>query len=485
MSQELVILLQTKGVQMKKQLLSTAAMAVIMAFTGCDGGGSSSDSQTPTSITGQFLDSAVSGLTYTCSSGATGLTDVSGHFTCSRGDTVEFSINGYVLGSAPAADIVTPISLFTKNQTAQTNLAQLLQTLDSDGNPDNGIALDPKSQGAMALSADVDVNFTQADFDSAIASHIGSVLVDEKTANTHMNLTLQNIKNGAGKVTKNSFVAIVNKSLSEQCKRDPKATYEGFSNYEEFLNAGGSFNIEYYAATSKQCSQYSVTGNCVEQTIPQGSGGDGSCVMVVTFPDSAITNGNSTTDTTTNNEIEYMTQSDFDIDLANGYIPSSLYHYNASLYLTDSESKQQIWDNVTNHKKIDGTIYYVENFNSYSGHAYVEFYGLEMDASTLKEPRIQYSISASVIGEPSTDGYNGVGQYTMTDEYLDYGGGDKFKFSKAIDFTLLKYYYPGIEFTSGDQGQFVYVWTSSSLSVTLYVNESAKEKLLKDMQSRL
>jgi len=178
-----------------KYVLTSMLFGVtITLLSGCDGGGGSSnpstqpniDNNPSTTITGQFIDSAVIGLNYSCSSGTTGITNTNGEFTCNENDTVTFSINGYVIGSATAQAIISPKTLQPNDDTVMTNIAQLLQTLDSDSNPDNGITLDVEDEAVKALNDSVDVRLEHADFDSAITTYIGKVLVDEATALAHL-----------------------------------------------------------------------------------------------------------------------------------------------------------------------------------------------------------------------------------------------------------------------------------------------------------
>ena len=113
--------------------LGLAAVAVSISLVGC-GGSTSTET-----VTGQFVDTYVSGLNYTCSSGTTGVTNTDGEYTCNVGDTVEFSLGGYVLGSVTASSgIVTPEILYPSETDTISpealNVAQLLQTLDDGTN---------------------------------------------------------------------------------------------------------------------------------------------------------------------------------------------------------------------------------------------------------------------------------------------------------------------------------------------------------------
>src|SRR5690348_6924327 len=104
------------------------------------GGSSGSASSGPTSTekgptTGRLLDTAVEGVAFAASSGATGNTDKQGTFKYSHGDTVEFKLGGLVLGKPKGAAIVTPMELAGESPARLQNLLILLQSLDVDGNP--------------------------------------------------------------------------------------------------------------------------------------------------------------------------------------------------------------------------------------------------------------------------------------------------------------------------------------------------------------
>jgi len=170
---------------MKFKYILSVSTAVLL-FSGCGSGSSGSTPETLTALTGQFVDSVVQGLEYSCSSGTTGITNSNGEFTCKSSDTVSFSINGYVIGSASVQSVISPKTLQPENDVMMINIAQLLQTLDADNNPDNGITLDPNDTVVQALNDSVSVMLEQADFDSAITTYIGKVLVDEATALAHL-----------------------------------------------------------------------------------------------------------------------------------------------------------------------------------------------------------------------------------------------------------------------------------------------------------
>ena len=166
---------------MKKQLLSLSILtALSIAFVGCG----SSDSPSEETITGQFIDSEVEGLRYVCSSGAEDITNQKGEFTCTSGDTVTFFLDSFELGTATAMKVITPNTLYPNDEEIATNIAQLLQTLDTDGDLENGIQVNPDM--VEAIQEEI-ISLSAVDFDSVIASYIGMQLVSEEEALAHMN----------------------------------------------------------------------------------------------------------------------------------------------------------------------------------------------------------------------------------------------------------------------------------------------------------
>lgn len=117
----------------------------------CGGGGGAS----PTSVaanqttTGIFLDSAVAGISYqtlsidgTLSKWLT--TNAKGQFYFAPQDKITFAIGDIQFPQTDAAFVVTPLSISGKTDLGDpsvANMAYLLQSLDSDADPSNGIAI--------------------------------------------------------------------------------------------------------------------------------------------------------------------------------------------------------------------------------------------------------------------------------------------------------------------------------------------------------
>jgi hypothetical protein len=178
-----------------KQIWLTAAL--LLTLTACGGGGDSTTATaTETVSTGVFIDSAVEGLQYETAT-QSGTTNSLGEYDYLPGETVTFSIGGIVLGSTIAGPVVTPLSLVPDATSAidpvVTNIVRLLLSLDSDGDPDNGITI---SSDVTTAANDLAVDFSVADLsaDDGITSLLNNIqsltLVSESVAQNHFNQTL-------------------------------------------------------------------------------------------------------------------------------------------------------------------------------------------------------------------------------------------------------------------------------------------------------
>lgn len=99
----------------------------------------------PIILQGVFIDSPVEGLTY-ISNNQSGVTDSEGSFNYIEGNTITFSVGGIDLGTTKAKAKITPLDISDENNATISsqkvrNIASFLQSLDSDGNADNGITI--------------------------------------------------------------------------------------------------------------------------------------------------------------------------------------------------------------------------------------------------------------------------------------------------------------------------------------------------------
>lgn len=199
---------------MVKKIVSISATCLVL-LVGC-GGGSSDEPSGDTSkgsentdsgegensnstmvLTGIFVDSAVEGVSYSTAT-QSGTTNSAGEFTYLEGEQVTFSIGATEMPAAVAAPQVSPVEMAVGSSNpadTTTNIARLLQSLDVDGNPDNGITISPDA-AANAAFINFDVSTDQFANDPAVinlvanSGSVNSELISAEDANQHLNSTL-------------------------------------------------------------------------------------------------------------------------------------------------------------------------------------------------------------------------------------------------------------------------------------------------------
>lgn len=184
---------------------ATALATICLSIIGCGGGGSSdpetdnnnSSGNNTTVLTGVFVDSAVEGATYATAT-QSGTTNEQGQFNYIAGEEVIFSIGATQLPTVTAAAQVSPVDMAagTADPSATTtNIARLLQSLDDDGNPDNGITI-PASAAATAATINFNVSVTDFENDPAVINLVANsgstttALISAEAADQHLNDTL-------------------------------------------------------------------------------------------------------------------------------------------------------------------------------------------------------------------------------------------------------------------------------------------------------
>ena len=162
--------LNYKEIEMTKTMRLMALGLSVVVFTGCsavddlideygddqeeeyqgyqDGGDTSSGGTNPaTAATGiaYYIDSAVSGVNYACGS-KEGITGTNGEFTFEVGSSCTFYLGDMELRGVDAGLLVNGENVYETD----VKIARILQSLDSDGNPDHGITIEASTVQALA-----------------------------------------------------------------------------------------------------------------------------------------------------------------------------------------------------------------------------------------------------------------------------------------------------------------------------------------------
>ncbi|MGE8539497.1 MAG: hypothetical protein ACN6NI_09455, partial [Acinetobacter sp.] len=163
---------------MKKTLI---CLALVGLLTACGGSDNSTETPTPPAAnvgtqTGVLTDGIISGVSYITSSRATGVTNEKGEFKFNDDETIKFLIGDVQLGEEITAKArVTPLDL-SENPQVRTNLMVFLQSLDTDNNHDNGIAIGSNSVTALTGQK---LNFDQ-DYAAFITDPVSQRVIPEE-----------------------------------------------------------------------------------------------------------------------------------------------------------------------------------------------------------------------------------------------------------------------------------------------------------------
>jgi hypothetical protein len=195
----------------KSMRLGTLSLVVSALLVGCGSDNSSSDNgtveattSTDDTLTGYFIDAAVEGVAYETSSGQSGMTDTSGRFKYRVGDSVKLSIGNLILGETEPTDegLITPESLSEGDPELQILLLRTLQSLDTDGDPSNGITIPEnllENIETTSISEKDESSLLALDTDLALEldyDHDGKIDTNVTQAETHYEHTIESWNGG-------------------------------------------------------------------------------------------------------------------------------------------------------------------------------------------------------------------------------------------------------------------------------------------------
>jgi hypothetical protein len=150
--------------------------------------------------TGQFIDSYVNGVCYDTETNS-GITTNEGEFEFKTGETITFCVGDIIFPPVKAAKEITPLIIAVENYGQETtindaaviNMIRFLQTLDEDGDPDNGIDIPIGAQTQQTIG-DIDFGVTVEAFETnpavidfvANAGGVNTELISERDAKEHL-----------------------------------------------------------------------------------------------------------------------------------------------------------------------------------------------------------------------------------------------------------------------------------------------------------
>jgi len=204
---------------MKKKIVLSIGLATAI-FTGC-GGSSDGDSGVSTG-TGYYIDSAVSGVDYVCGS-QNGKTGSDGSFTFEKGKACTFSLGDMKLREVKADTLKDQIKIIEDNLAVAT----LLQTLDSDGDPNNnGIVISSKiieelkAKNITKLPTNQDEVAEVYEVIKNVDGYKG-VLKTEEEAQAHLKKSQENAFTKHGTYTENGKLITITRAKSNMNRATP------------------------------------------------------------------------------------------------------------------------------------------------------------------------------------------------------------------------------------------------------------------------
>lgn len=172
---------------MRKPFALLSSVIIAFILSGCKEGVS----------VATFIDSPVTGLEF-YSKTQSGISDSNGNFIYKAGETVTFHIGNLYFGSAKPKDgKITPLDLVGTNNISDkivVRMLRTLQTLDSDGNPANGITIDPVMIKTLSKLPKLDLTKSSTT-DAAVLAMIGKSAFSVDARKAQSNFTLNAVSN--------------------------------------------------------------------------------------------------------------------------------------------------------------------------------------------------------------------------------------------------------------------------------------------------
>jgi len=126
----------------RNKIVLSLVSGVVLLLSGCGSDSAGGTTSVPQS-TAFYVDSAIEGVTVECA-GYSSVTASDGKFSYENGAECHFKVGSVLL--RPPEGVNNGQIIFEKNE----RTAQFLQTLDMDGNPDNGIYISTQTATVLA-----------------------------------------------------------------------------------------------------------------------------------------------------------------------------------------------------------------------------------------------------------------------------------------------------------------------------------------------
>jgi len=241
---------------MMKKYLMGSTLAVALLLVGC---GSSSDTVATVSdtvdtvtTTGYLVDSAVQNVDYDCvtDNELNKVTGIGGAFTCQNMNQVRFRLGELVLGeidALPADGYVLPQDLVGANrEQIKENanvmaMAQLLQSLDEDGDPTNGIKITEEVKGLLEAGEFTASSLTQYLDESSVTQERRRT---EEQAFEHLRGTMQVLTDQANQI--DDSMSILTQDLKDAIAymgNEERLAYDIYMNLYDYHNENNSIQI--------------------------------------------------------------------------------------------------------------------------------------------------------------------------------------------------------------------------------------------------
>lgn len=170
-------------------LLGTFALLAMLSMSGCGGGNddvnneANNNGSSVSTGTAFYIDAAVGGVNYKCGS-QEGITGVDGAFTFEVGGSCTFYLGDMKLRDVDAGLLVDGKNVYETD----VKIGRILQSLDLDGNLDNGITIAANTVQALANAGITSLPTSEVEMNEILAVIVanGGTEVSEEDAAKHM-----------------------------------------------------------------------------------------------------------------------------------------------------------------------------------------------------------------------------------------------------------------------------------------------------------